>query len=49
MKPLSERDENKRYLLFGNHFLLWVGMKPLSERDENTMYKFYYRTLIHGL
>jgi len=35
MKPLSERDENKKgkyYLPFRKYL---VGMKPLSERDEN--------------
>ena len=35
MKPLSERDENKRCNLLQNFKIRVVGMKPLSERDEN--------------
>ena len=35
MKPLSERDENKKSDFFFFTKKFEVGMKPLSERDEN--------------
>jgi len=35
MKPLSERDENRRAVLLALPIKPLVGMKPLSERDEN--------------
>jgi len=39
MKPLSERDENKKRPNLPSETVISVGMKPLSERDENPFYK----------
>jgi len=37
MKPLSERDENKKGKYYLPFLEKYVGMKPLSERDENIL------------